>query len=570
MDKHTREILTVALALTLFLSMSLFFISSSMFGTSTDVMNNRRVDAMEKSRGLSPAAQELTTWYHDGSNTTGWTTSYGEWTLNSSGIALFSNVVSSGGIEHASFNFPLSTTFVVDYNFKLEAQVQYTPTGSEEGGLDILTCQDMGVAYRLAYGASGSSKVSWAINHYTGDLYTYDYEYTSNYMNYSSIWYNPADSTTRTNLGDGVVSTSEHAAETRTISVISLHFYVNEYHTYPDIRIDWIKITGGVAPEVDSIDDIEMEYSDSVSLIWTPEAYAPENFELYIDDVLDDYGSWNGSQISFPLTNLDPGYYKYDLIVYDDLDNFASDTVYVNVTDTTVPTISDIADFSIPYGISGEYLTWLCDEPYPEYFVITKDSVVIDQGPWNGTDLRVNLNGLSVASYIFILSANDTYGNYATDEVIITVMLDDNSPSVTPLEDITYELGLTGNHLVWICSDLFPDSYIISKNGTAIDSGLWNGSSFDVIIDGLEVGVHLYTLFVNDTIGNSASDTVLVTVTQPATTPTSTSTGTTSITITTTSSTTGGQLIDSMTLVIAGAAGILVLLIVVIVLMKKK
>ncbi len=159
-------------------------------------------------------------------------------TLNSSGTALYSNVVSTGNVEHAVFMYQLDTPFAVGHDFKLEAQVQYTSTGSEDGGLNILTYYSNIFAYRLAYSAMGSSKVSYAVNHYTGDMTTIEYEYTTNYMSYSSIWYNSTDSTARTNLGDGVVSTSEHAALTRRITYVSLDFWVQNSATYPDIQID--------------------------------------------------------------------------------------------------------------------------------------------------------------------------------------------------------------------------------------------------------------------------------------------------------------------------------------------
>ncbi len=559
MEKHARKLLSVTLVITLFLSISLFFTSSLFSGMTTNSMNNERVDALEKSRVFSPSAQETTTWYHDGSNTTGWTISYNGWTLNSSGTALYSNLTSSGGPEHAVFVYYFDTPFVVGHDFKIEAKVQYTATGVEDGGLNLMTFYSSNFVYRLAYTASGSNKVSWALNHYSGQSDVYDYELTMNYMNYSLMWYNSTDSTTRTNLGDGLISTSEHAAETRRINNLVLNFWAQNSLNSPDIRVDWIRITGGVVPEIDSPDDIEMEYSDSVNLIWSPEAYAPETYELYIDDVEEDSGTWNGSQLIFPLTNLDPGYYKYELVVYDDLDFSASDMVWVNVTDTTAPAISDVSDFSIPYGVQGEYLVWTCSEPYPNYFTITQDSVVIDEGAWNGTDLRVNLNGLSVDSYVFELTANDTYGNIASDDVIVSVIVDDDSPSLTPLDDVSFEFGTTGNHLTWSCSDLFPDSYSISRNGTIIDSGFWNGSNLAVNLDGLSPGAYNFTIVLYDSSGNSASDSVIVTVTQPETTPTTptTPTGT-------------PEPINLVLLLIAGAVGVLALIFVMIVFIKKK
>lgn len=556
MERRAGNLLAVTFVFTLFLSMSLLSASSSIFGMSTNSMNNERIDAIGKSRVFSASAQKTTTWYHDGSNTTGWTTSYNGWTLNSSGTALYSNITpSEAGVVHAVFSYNLEHDFVVGHDLKMEAQIDYTSIGSDNGGLNLMAYHSSNIIWRLAYSSTYGSKYSWALNYYSPT--EYDEDHLSGGSFYTSMWYNDTDTSIRSNLGDGVVSTSEHAGETRVISTIVLDFWIQDLAgaTYPDMRVDWIKLTGGALPEIDSPDDVEMEYMDPVDLTWSPDAYTPESFKFYIDDVLEDTGVWDGSALSFPLDGFDPGYYKCELEVYDDMDFTTSDIVWVNVTDTTAPVVSDVADFSIPYGVSGDYLIWTCSEPFPDYFVITKDSVTIDEGAWNGTDLRVSLNGLSVDSYVYKLTVNDTYGNFASDEVIVSVIVDDDSPSVTPLNDISFEFGITGNYLVWICSDLFPESYIILRNGTEIDSGLWNGSNLAVNLDGLGIGAYNFTILLYDTSGNSASDSVIVTVTAPETTPTTPD---------------GNQLIDPMLLIIAGAASVVVLLILVVVFMKKR
>jgi parallel beta-helix repeat protein len=85
-------------------------------------------------------------------------------------------------------------------------------------------------------------------------------------------------------------------------------------------------------------------------------------------------------------------------------------------------------------------------------------------------------------------------------------------PTITPLTDTEYEAGLTGNQLNWTAFDVNPDTYIIYRNGTIIDSGEWNGSYIAVDIDGLIFGVYNYTLFVNDTLGVYSVDSVFVIV----------------------------------------------------------
>ncbi|MCK4566294.1 MAG: hypothetical protein KAU48_03200, partial [Candidatus Thorarchaeota archaeon] len=46
-----------------------------------------------------------------------------------------------------------------------------------------------------------------------------------------------------------------------------------------------------------------------------------------------------------------------------------------------------------------------------------------------------------------------------------------------------------------------------------VDSGSWNGSAISVNVDGLAPGIHNYSIYVNNTAGESATDWVLVMVT---------------------------------------------------------
>ena len=55
-------------------------------------------------------------------------------------------------------------------------------------------------------------------------------------------------------------------------------------------------------------------------------------------------------------------------------------------------------------------------------------------------------------------------------------------------------------------------------DGTVVDSGTWISSSpITINVDGLSLGSHLYTIVVSDQIGNDATDTVEVTVTDTGT-----------------------------------------------------
>lgn len=469
--------------------------------------------AIEMDQQFTTAQMEPTVWYHDGSNTTGWEHVLGTGTINSSGTELYSPIVSSGvGLYHEVFRYYLDTPIVVGNDMELEVRFNHTINSMTQGGINLMAYSATGIVWRMAGTAYAVGGALYSMNYFSGT--EYDEESTMGVPRNGSMWYNSANQDTETDLGDGVVSTDEHAGETRVVESFVLDFWFNDdgMMTYADLRVDWIRLTGGAVTEIDSPNDIEMEYSDPGNYVtWHPEAYFPDTYVLYLNESLEDSGQWNGSELAFSLNGLDPGLYNYTLIVDDELGFESLDTVWVNVTDTTPPEVQDVANFNHAHGTTGGYLSWNCDEPYPDYFIIMRDSVPVDQGSWNGSDLRVSLDGLDYGPYVFEVTVNDTSANTAGDVVTVTI-IDGTTPSITPLDNRTLELGTLGEYLNWTCNDEFPDSYSLSLDGIEFDSGAWNGSFLIAGLNGLEVGEHEFELFLNDTQGNYAIDVVFVTI----------------------------------------------------------
>ncbi len=86
-------------------------------------------------------------------------------------------------------------------------------------------------------------------------------------------------------------------------------------------------------------------------------------------------------------------------------------------------------------------------------------------------------------------------------------------PRITSPRDITYYQGETGHLIRWNAYDSNPDSYVVTRNGTVIASGLWNGlSPIEINVDGLGVGTWIFEILLNDTDGRTTNDTVFVMV----------------------------------------------------------
>ncbi len=87
-------------------------------------------------------------------------------------------------------------------------------------------------------------------------------------------------------------------------------------------------------------------------------------------------------------------------------------------------------------------------------------------------------------------------------------------PVIDQPDDIVYEEDSTGHNITWHPRDpVNPHMFNVTRNDTLLNSSSWDGGDISVNVDGLSVGTYLFTCSVNDKLGFSASDTVMVTVT---------------------------------------------------------
>jgi len=179
-----------------------------------------------------------------------------------------------------------------------------------------------------------------------------------------------------------------------------------------------------------------------------------------------------------------------------------------------VPVIDQPDDIVYEEGSTGYNITWHPRDPVnPHMFNVTRNDTLLNSSSWDGGDIMVNVDGLSVGTYIFTCTVNDTVGFSASDSVTVTVTPDITPPIIDEPADITYEEGETGYSITWKPRDANPHMYNITMNGTLIAFGDWGGGAITIDLD-LIVGTYIFICSVNDTSGNSASDTVIVTVTE--------------------------------------------------------
>jgi hypothetical protein len=130
---------------------------------------------------------------------------------------------------------------------------------------------------------------------------------------------------------------------------------------------------------------------------------------------------------------------------------------------------------------------------------------------WDGTQISVNVSGLGLGEYDFMITLYDGSSNSVSDTVGVSVV-DTTHPSIDHPPDFGYLEGVTGNRITWATSDLHPEFFTVFKDGIMYRSRSWDGAYITITVDGLPAGEHNFTIVVRDTSGNSVSNTVIITV----------------------------------------------------------
>ncbi|TXT57565.1 MAG: Periplasmic dipeptide transport protein (modular protein) [Candidatus Thorarchaeota archaeon] len=179
------------------------------------------------------------------------------------------------------------------------------------------------------------------------------------------------------------------------------------------------------------------------------------------------------------------------------------------------PSVSGPDNVFIEEGTTGNKLTWTCSDPYPMMYLIIRNDSIIASQIWDGSDVVIDLDSLSIGTYNYTIMLSSFYGQISTHSVMVHVK-SNLPPSITLPDDISYEYGTTGNTITWVCGDSTPSSYRIYQNGTVIEEGSWDGTNISKNVDGLFPGTYNFTLELFDESGLSSYDTVFVEVTGTA------------------------------------------------------
>jgi hypothetical protein len=289
------------------------------------------------------------------------------------------------------------------------------------------------------------------------------------------------------------------------------------------------------APVINHPNDFGAYQGDSEFIVWTVSDPHLWNYVVYLDSVpiaSGFFGETTGT-VNITVNTLLTGQLNYTIVVSDGMFNEVVDTVLVTINpDSSSPNVDAPFDVVYDEGATGNVITWTATDLNPTYYLIYKDSILLENllvnDTWiSGEPIVFNVDDLEVGVHPFTIYVYDINGNEDYDVVYVIVnYIDVIAPTIDSPADITYEEGTYGNYIYWLAYDNYdPDTYEVYMDNDFFGSGIWNdGSTISISVDYLSEGTYTFTITVYDGNGNSASDSVTVTVTPGPTTTSTTPT----------------------------------------------
>jgi parallel beta-helix repeat protein len=267
-------------------------------------------------------------------------------------------------------------------------------------------------------------------------------------------------------------------------------------------------------PMIDQPLDISYaEGSTGNTLRWRPRDDFLKSWTLEIDGELWEEGAWKFEDgVTVNVDGLAYGTHTATFTVWDTEENSVSDQVFIRVFDDTPPIMSSEADTTVFEDGTDQTVTWEVSDLNPDAYEVRVDGEEDSTGTWTSGTLSLDLDGLSEGIYEYQVIIYDLDGNSDSDTILVEVIDDDTAPTIDSPDDLAYIYGSTGNTIIWTAADDYPASYEIVKNGSTVASGSWAGARITFNADELSVGTHEFVITVFDHSGQTATDTVAITV----------------------------------------------------------
>jgi parallel beta-helix repeat protein len=210
-------------------------------------------------------------------------------------------------------------------------------------------------------------------------------------------------------------------------------------------------------PEIPQMDDLVIIFgssNNSVQLRLFDQH--PSSYSIFLNGTEVIHNVWISPnvQVNFSLDGLGIGIYLINLTAWDLFGNTESRVFYVTVSgDTSPPTISSPPDIVMNEGLNNSLIWEVYDSAPSKYkLLFLPQGTTIELGSWSGENIEFDLSELTEGTYNVRCIVYDNTGNYAYDDVVITIESKSSGPSPGFTYPILFMLlilfGITRKHLV--------------------------------------------------------------------------------------------------------------------------
>ena len=260
----------------------------------------------------------------------------------------------------------------------------------------------------------------------------------------------------------------------------------------------------------------DSQYSEGTTghtISWTANDTYATNYQLWRNGLPLPLKGWTALvPTSDSIDGLAKGTYNFTIVFYDSSGNTRTDTAFITVVDTTNPTINQPSNVAYEEGNTGNSITWSASDLHPGVFSLLINNTEQYSFSWTTGPIVINIDGQGVGFFNFTLVVKDTSNNQNSSSVIVHVT-DSVSPVVNSPSDFSIVEDSSGNVVQWVVSDTNPGLYSINRNSTEVQSlTSWSNGIISFPIDGLAKGFYSYTIYLYDSSGNSATDSVIISV----------------------------------------------------------
>jgi hypothetical protein len=259
-----------------------------------------------------------------------------------------------------------------------------------------------------------------------------------------------------------------------------------------------------------------------------------DRFDFHLSMVGSDFG-FSDVDEDFYLTVADDGIpiVPYNISEWDGIPFIMGDLYWsVNDTEFYDPVFNRSWRIAVPIGNWSLLDDFIGDITNPTNLSLDESGSWFWGYSWSAdvddTHYQVHTDYLKIDG--FIATHSVVVKNTTTSEVIGTVTItrdgieplyDTTAPLINHPSDMQFVEGTENHNITWTPTDDYPGDFEITVNGVVMDLGSWASLSTIVLdLDDFNEGEYTCTITVYDVAGNSATDTVMVNVTEASTIPT--------------------------------------------------